>query len=37
MREAFAAFAAEVRSGQFPTREHGFAMSREVIAALEGE
>jgi 3-methyl-2-oxobutanoate hydroxymethyltransferase len=37
MREALAAFAADVRSGQFPTREHGFAMSREVIAALESE
>ena len=37
MRDAFAAFAAEVRSGQFPTRDHGFAMSRDVIAALESD
>lgn len=37
MRDAFAAFAAEVRSGDFPTKDHGFAMSREVIAALEAE
>jgi 3-methyl-2-oxobutanoate hydroxymethyltransferase len=36
MRDAFAAFADEVRAGTFPTHEHGFAMSREVIAELEG-
>jgi 3-methyl-2-oxobutanoate hydroxymethyltransferase len=35
MRDAFSAFAAEVRAGEFPAHEHGFAMSREVIAALE--
>jgi 3-methyl-2-oxobutanoate hydroxymethyltransferase len=35
MRTAFSAFADEVRSGAFPTHEHGFAMSRDVIAALE--
>ncbi|HUG14805.1 MAG TPA: 3-methyl-2-oxobutanoate hydroxymethyltransferase [Thermomicrobiales bacterium] len=35
MRVAFSSFADEVRSGEFPTQEHGFAMSREVIAALE--
>ena len=35
MRDAFSQFAAEVRSGDFPTHEHGFAMSRDVIAALE--
>jgi 3-methyl-2-oxobutanoate hydroxymethyltransferase len=35
MRTAFSTFAGEVRSGEFPAREHGFAMSREVIAALE--
>lgn len=35
MRAAFAAFAGEVRSGEFPEHEHGFAMPRDVIAALE--
>jgi 3-methyl-2-oxobutanoate hydroxymethyltransferase len=35
MRTAFSTFAGEVRSGEFPAQEHGFAMSREVIAALE--
>lgn len=35
MRAAFAAFAGEVRSGEFPVHEHGFAMPRDVIAALE--
>lgn len=37
MRDAFSSFAAEVRSGEFPANEHGFAMSREVIAALEAD
>ena len=37
MRDAFSQFAAEVRSGDFPTHEHGFAMSRDVIAALESD
>jgi len=37
MRDAFVAFAADVRSGEFPAREHGFAMSRDVIAALEAD
>lgn len=37
MRDAFAAFAVEVRSGEFPANEHGFAMSRDVIAALEAD
>jgi 3-methyl-2-oxobutanoate hydroxymethyltransferase len=36
-REALANFAAEARSGEFPTHEHGFAMSREVLAALEAD
>jgi 3-methyl-2-oxobutanoate hydroxymethyltransferase len=36
-REALANFAAEARAGEFPTHEHGFAMSREVLAALEAE
>ena len=35
MRAAFSEFADEVRDGTFPTHEHGFAMSRDVIAALE--
>jgi 3-methyl-2-oxobutanoate hydroxymethyltransferase len=35
MRDAFSQFAAEVRDGEFPAQEHGFAMSREVIAAIE--
>jgi 3-methyl-2-oxobutanoate hydroxymethyltransferase len=37
MTDAFVAFRDEVRSGAFPTQEHGFAMSRDVIAALEAE
>lgn len=36
MRDAFQSFATEVRAGEFPTQEHGFAMQRDVIAALEG-
>jgi 3-methyl-2-oxobutanoate hydroxymethyltransferase len=36
-REALARFAAEARAGEFPTHEHGFAMSREVLAALEAD
>jgi 3-methyl-2-oxobutanoate hydroxymethyltransferase len=35
MRTAFSDFASEVRSSEFPTRDHGFAMSREVLAELE--
>jgi 3-methyl-2-oxobutanoate hydroxymethyltransferase len=35
MRDAFSQFATEVRASEFPTHEHGFAMSRDVIAALE--
>lgn len=35
MRNAFSTYADEVRGGTFPTHEHGFAMSREVIKALE--
>jgi 3-methyl-2-oxobutanoate hydroxymethyltransferase len=35
MRTAFGAFAADVRAGEFPAHEHGFAMSREVLAELE--
>jgi 3-methyl-2-oxobutanoate hydroxymethyltransferase len=37
MREAFSTYAQEVQDGVFPAQEHGFAMSREVIAALEAE
>jgi 3-methyl-2-oxobutanoate hydroxymethyltransferase len=37
MRDAFTTYAAEVQRGEFPAQEHGFAMSREVIAALEAE
>ena len=36
-RSALAAFAAEARAGEFPTPEHGFAMAREVLAALEAD
>jgi 3-methyl-2-oxobutanoate hydroxymethyltransferase len=35
MCDAFSQFATEVRSGDFPAHEHGFAMSREVIAELD--
>jgi 3-methyl-2-oxobutanoate hydroxymethyltransferase len=34
-RDAFERFAADVRAGEFPAQEHGFAMSRDVIAALD--
>jgi 3-methyl-2-oxobutanoate hydroxymethyltransferase len=37
MRDAFSQFATDVRAGDFPAHEHGFAMSREVIAALEAD
>lgn len=37
MRDAFTTYAQEVQEGVFPAREHGFAMSREVIATLEAE
>ncbi|RIK43969.1 MAG: 3-methyl-2-oxobutanoate hydroxymethyltransferase [Chloroflexi bacterium] len=37
MRDAFTMYANEVQTGVFPAQEHGFAMSREVIAALEDE
>ena len=36
-RAALSAYAAEARSGAFPTSEHGFAMPRNVIAALEND
>ncbi|CAN5635918.1 3-methyl-2-oxobutanoate hydroxymethyltransferase [soil metagenome] len=36
MQDAFRSFADEVRSGAFPTKEHGFAISRDVLEQLEG-
>jgi 3-methyl-2-oxobutanoate hydroxymethyltransferase len=35
MREAFRAFSDDVRSGEFPAREHGFSISREVLDAID--
>lgn len=35
MQSAFRAYAEEVRSGEFPANEHGFAMNRDVISQLE--
>lgn len=35
MQSAFRAYADEVRSGEFPANEHGFAMNRDVISQLE--
>lgn len=35
MQDAFRSFAEEVRSGSFPTREHGFSISRDVLEQLE--
>lgn len=35
MQSAFTAFSEEVQSGVFPAHEHGFAMSRDVITAME--
>lgn len=37
MIEAFQAFAAEVRAGDFPTDEHGFAIPSAVLRQLEAE
>ena len=37
MREAFGAFAADVRSGSFPESEHGFAIPSAVLRQLEAE
>jgi len=37
MRSAFEQFDRDVQAGEFPAHEHGFAMSREVIAALESD
>jgi 3-methyl-2-oxobutanoate hydroxymethyltransferase len=35
MSEAFRSFSDDVRSGEFPAREHGFSMSREVLDAID--
>lgn len=35
MQEAFRAFAEDVRSGEFPAREHGFSISRKVLGEIE--
>jgi 3-methyl-2-oxobutanoate hydroxymethyltransferase len=37
MRDAFARFAGEVRSGDFPDAEHGFAIPSAVLRELEAE
>lgn len=37
MQDAFRSFAEEVRAGEFPTREHGFSISRDVLEQLEAE
>lgn len=37
MQEAFQSFANEVRAGEFPTKEHGFSISRDVLDQLEAE
>ena len=37
MTEAFQTFAAEVRAGDFPTDEHGFAIPSAVLRQLEAE
>ena len=37
MREAFAAYRDEVRSGAFPAEEHSFAMPEEARKALAAE
>jgi 3-methyl-2-oxobutanoate hydroxymethyltransferase len=37
MIEAFQAFAAEVRAGDFPTDEHGFTIPSSVLRQLEAE
>ena len=35
MQDAFKAFAEEVRSGVFPSQEHGFSISRQVLSEIE--
>ena len=35
MKQAFADYASEVKSGAFPAEEHTFAISDEIIAGLK--
>ncbi|HEX2282123.1 MAG TPA: 3-methyl-2-oxobutanoate hydroxymethyltransferase [Thermomicrobiales bacterium] len=35
MQDAFRSFADEVRQGSFPSREHGFSISRSVLAEID--
>lgn len=35
MQDAFRSFASDVRAGVFPSQEHGFSISRSVLADLE--
>ncbi len=35
MQDAFRAFAEDVRSGEFPAREHGFSISRKLLGEIE--
>ena len=37
MKETFAQYAEEVRSGAFPGEAHAYKMSDEVMAAIEKE
>jgi 3-methyl-2-oxobutanoate hydroxymethyltransferase len=37
MQQAFTQYAEEVRSGAFPTEDHSYAMSDEVLEAIEEE
>jgi len=37
MQQAFAQYAEEVRTGAFPTKDHSYAMSDEVLEAIEDE
>ena len=37
MRDAFARYVADVRSGAFPSAEHGYGAKPDVLAALDGE
>ena len=37
MQEAFASYRSEIQEGNFPTEEHSFAISDEVMAQLEQE
>ncbi len=37
MQQAFKQYAEEVRTGAFPDEEHSYAMSDEVLNAIEDE